>query len=145
MDAATIYLVRSSFQIIASRDVDVAAIFYDRLFEVAPGVRALFGGDMEQQRNKLIASLSTIVQCVDKADKLTSYGSSLGQRHLAYGAKPEHYDVVGQVLLWTFEKVLGPDFTSEVRAAWTVAYAAVAGIMKNAASRSLPATTTFTR
>jgi hemoglobin-like flavoprotein len=136
MDAATVNLLRSSFQTIASRKVDVGAIFYDRLFEVAPGVRPLFKNDLLEQRKKLIASIATIVQYVDSGEKLTSYVSSMGQRHVGYGAKPEHYDVVGQVLLWTFENVLGPDFTPDVRAAWTSAYAAVAGIMKSAASGS---------
>jgi hemoglobin-like flavoprotein len=134
MDSTTINLLRSSFEAIAARKVDVAGIFYDRLFEVAPSVRPLFKSDMEEQRKKLIASLSTIVQYVDNGEKLTSYVSSMGQRHVGYGAKPEHYDVVGQVLLWTFEKVLGPDFTPEVRAAWTGAYTAVAGIMIDAAT-----------
>jgi hemoglobin-like flavoprotein len=134
MDSATINLLRSSFEDIASRKVDVAAIFYDRLFEVAPGVRPMFRSDMEEQRKKLIAALSTIVQYVDNGEKLVSYVSSMGRRHQGYGAKPEHYDVVGQVLLWTFENVLGPEFTPEVRAAWTGAYTAVAGIMIDAAA-----------
>jgi hemoglobin-like flavoprotein len=134
MDSATIDLLRSSFQTIASRKVDVAAIFYDRLFEVAPGVRPLFNSEMDEQRKKLIQSLATIVQYVDKPEQLTAFVSSLGKRHVGYGAKPEHYDVVGQVLLWTFEKVLGSDFTPAVKAAWTGAYTAVAGIMKTAAS-----------
>ena len=32
-------------------------------------------------------------------------------------------------LLWTLEKGLGPDFTPEVKAAWTETYAALAGVM----------------
>lgn len=134
MDAATISLLRTSFQQIASRKVDVAATFYDRLFEVAPGVRPLFADDMAEQRTKLVQSLAAIVQYVDRPEQLTQFVASLGQRHVGYGAKPEHYDVVGQVLLWTFEKILGPDFTPAVKNAWATAYTAVAGIMTNAAA-----------
>jgi hemoglobin-like flavoprotein len=134
MDSATIDLLRSSFQKIASSKLDIATIFYDRLFDVAPGVRPLFKSDMDEQRKKLIQSLATIVLYVDKPEKLTAFVSSLGQHHVGYGAKPEHYDVVGQVLLWTFEKVLGSGFTPDVKAAWTGAYTAIAGIMKTAAS-----------
>ena len=135
MDSTTIDLLRSSFQDLASRKVDVAAMFYDRWFEVAPGVRPMFKPDMAEQRKALVGALATVVQYADKTDKLVSYVSGLGQRHVGFGAKPEHYDVVGQTLLWTFEKALGPSFTADVRAAWITAYTAVANIMKNAAAQ----------
>ena len=37
-------------------------------------------------------------------------------------------------LIWTLEQGLGPDFTPEVREAWTATYALVAGSMKRAAA-----------
>ncbi len=44
----------------------------------------------------------------------------------------EQYAPVGAALLWTLEKGLGPDFTPEVKAAWTETYTALAGVMSNA-------------
>ena len=43
-----------------------------------------------------------------------------------------HYAPVGAALLWTLEKGLGPDFTPEVKAAWTDTYTALAGVMTDA-------------
>jgi hypothetical protein len=47
--------------------------------------------------------------------------SALAKRHVAYGASPEHYAVVGSVLLWTLEKGLGESWTPEIASAWTAA------------------------
>jgi hemoglobin-like flavoprotein len=138
MDSATVDTLRSSFARIAAQKNDVAAMFYERLFEVAPGVRPLFEPDIEEQQKKLLASLVRIVQAVDNPDELVPYLSDLGRRHLTYGAKTEHYAVVGDVLLWTFERVLGPEFTPEVRAAWRAAYGAVAELMCDAAEGATP-------
>ena len=57
----------------------------------------------------------------------------MGKRHVGYGVKPEHYALVGGALLWTLEKGLGADFTSEVKAAWTETYISLAGVMNGAA------------
>lgn len=133
MNAETVETLRASFALIASRKVDVAAVFYARLFEVAPAVRPMFKGDLKDQQQKLMTALVQIVESADRPDQLTRYLSHMGARHEAYGAKPEHYDVVGAVLLWTFEQVLGADFTPHVRQVWVDAYTAVAQIMTSGA------------
>lgn len=51
------------------------------------------------------------------------------QGTLTYGAKPEHYAVVGSALLWTLEKGLGSAWTSEVASAWTAAYGTLSDFM----------------
>lgn len=134
MNAETIQTLRASFDKIALRKADVAKIFYDRLFEVAPSVRSLFKDDLRAQQQKLMTALVQILQWVDKPDELTRYLTGMGARHVGYGAKPEHYGVVGDALLWTFERVLGPDYTPEVRSAWTEAYGAVAQLMQSGAT-----------
>ena len=134
MDAATIDVLRRSFSRIAELRPDVTAVFYERLFEVAPSVRPLFKDELHDQQRKLLYQLVTIVECVDKPEKLGNVLTTLGQRHVSYGAQPEHYDVVGSVLLWTFDKVLGPEFTPEVRRAWTEAYGIVASTMRAGAA-----------
>ena len=53
----------------------------------------------------------------------------LGKRHKGYGVTAAHYAPVGAALLWTLEKGLGPDFTPDVKAAWTETYTALAGVM----------------
>jgi nitric oxide dioxygenase len=50
-----------------------------------------------------------------------------------YGARPEHYPVVGPALLWTLEQGLGKEWTGEVADAWTAAYAMLSDFMINQA------------
>ena len=55
--------------------------------------------------------------------------SALAKRHVDYGARPEHYPVVGAALLWTLERGLGPQWTSEAASAWTAAYSTLSSFM----------------
>ncbi len=122
-------LVQQSFSKVAPISDQAAAIFYDRLFEVAPQVKAMFPIDMTEQKKKLMATLAAVVNGLNDLSSILPAASALAKRHVAYGAKPEHYPVVGSALLWTLEKGLGSDFTPETKAAWTEAYTALAGVM----------------
>jgi nitric oxide dioxygenase len=106
-----------------------AVIFYDRLFEVAPSVRALFPDDMKEQRKKLMATLAVVVNGLTNLEAVLPAASALAKRHVDYGAKPEHYPVVGGALLWTLEKGLGDAWTPELAEAWTAAYGTLSGYM----------------
>ena len=54
-------LVQESFARVAPIADQAAAIFYDRLFAVAPQVKAMFPTDMTEQRKKLMATLAVVV------------------------------------------------------------------------------------
>ena len=56
-----IKLVQQSFSKVAPISDKAAVIFYDRLFEVAPAVRAMFPSDMTEQRKKLMSTLAVVV------------------------------------------------------------------------------------
>jgi nitric oxide dioxygenase len=50
-------------------------------------------------------------------------------RHVAYGARPEHYPVVGEVLIAWMAEVAGRAWRSEYGKAWGAAFQIVAGAM----------------
>ena len=124
-----VMLVQESFSKVAPISEQAAIIFYDRLFEVAPGVKAMFPSDMTEQRKKLMATLAVVVGGLSNLPSVLPAASALAKRHVGYGAKPEHYPVVGGALLWTLEKGLGEAWTPEVAAAWTTAYGTLSGYM----------------
>jgi hemoglobin-like flavoprotein len=126
-------LVQQSFAKVAPIADQAAVMFYDRLFEIAPAVKALFPSDMAEQRRKLMATLAIVVNGLSNLEQILPAASSLATRHVAYGAKPEHYPVVGSALLWTLEKGLGEAWTSDVADAWTAAYTMLSGFMINQA------------
>jgi nitric oxide dioxygenase len=122
-------LVQQSFAKVAPISEAAAVIFYDRLFEVAPSVKPMFPADMTEQRKKLMATLAVVVGGLGNLESILPAASALAKRHVGYGAKAEHYPVVGGALLWTLEKGLGESWTPEVAAAWTAAYGTLSGFM----------------
>jgi hemoglobin-like flavoprotein len=113
-----------------------AALFYHRLFEIAPAVKPMFAKtDMKRQGQMLMQALSLTVKGLDEPAKLMPVLQKLGERHASYGVHDEHYDTVGEALLWTLGEGLGKSFTTPVKNAWATAYALVAGVMKDAAKK----------
>ena len=122
-------LVQQSFAKVAPISEQAAVLFYDRLFEVAPAVKSMFPADMTEQRKKLMATLAVVVGGLGNLETILPAASALATRHVSYGARPEHYPVVGGALLWTLEKGLGDDWTPDVADAWTAAYGTLSGFM----------------
>ncbi|WP_342710370.1 globin family protein [Bradyrhizobium sp. B124] len=122
-------LVQETFAKVAPISEQAAVIFYDRLFEVAPGVKAMFPSDMTEQRKKLMGTLAVVVNGLSNLSSVLPAASALAKRHVGYGARPEHYPVVGGALLWTLEKGLGEAWTPDVAAAWSAAYGTLSGYM----------------
>ncbi|MAT69553.1 MAG: hemin receptor [Planctomycetaceae bacterium] len=125
-------LVQSTWRI-AKRDADgLTRLFYGRLFEAAPAVRGLFPDDMDDQRAKLAAVLDAAVVGLSNLNTIMTDLHALGERHVAYGAEPEHYPVVGETLLWALDKHLGEQFTPEAREAWSSTIDVLASVMIHA-------------
>jgi hemoglobin-like flavoprotein len=129
MNPSQIKLVQESFSKVAPISEAAAVIFYDRLFEVAPSVKAMFPADMTEQRKKLMKMLAAVVGGLGNLESILPAASALAKRHVSYGAKPEHYPVVGGALLYTLEKGLGEAWTPELAGAWTAAYGTLSGYM----------------
>jgi len=133
MTTEQIHLIRQTFELVAPMADSVAAVFYRRLLELDPSLRAMFPPTLAEQGRKLMQMLGAAIGMLDRPKQLISVLESLGKRHAGYSARDEHYDTVGEALLWTLERGLGPVFTPEVQAAWAALYCVVATTMKNAA------------
>jgi nitric oxide dioxygenase len=135
--ANDIALVRASFgRILPIKDI-AADLFYDRLFEVAPQTRVLFPDDLTEQKHKLMAMIATAVGSLSDLEALIPKVKALGARHVTYGATSAHYDVVGDVLLWTLARGLGDAFTPGVRSAWAKVYGVLAVTMQVGAAEAM--------
>jgi len=124
-----IKLVQDSFAKVAPISEQAAVIFYDRLFDLAPQVRAMFPDDLTEQRKKLMATLAVVVGGLSNLPSVLPAAAALAKRHVDYGAKPEHYPVVGAALLSTLETGLGEAWTPPLADAWTAAYGTLSGYM----------------
>jgi hemoglobin-like flavoprotein len=123
-------LLETSFQEIAPQGEAFVAAFYERLFADYPQTKAFFAAtDMKEQQKKLLGALALVIQHLRKPDALAPALNGLGKRHAAYGVRPEHYPLVGAVLLDTFAACLGERWTPARRDAWTQAYQAICALM----------------
>ena len=122
MTSQQIELIQQSFAKVVPISEKAAAMFYGRLFEIAPETKALFRSDMAEQGRKLMATLSAVVNALANLDAILPAASALAKRHVSYGVKASHYAPVGAALFWTLEKGLGSAWTPELAAAWTAAY-----------------------
>src|ERR1700720_73386 len=129
MTPEQVKLVQQSFSKVVPIAEQAAVIFYDRLFEIAPQVKSMFQADMTAQRGKLVATLAAVGNGLGNLGSILPAVSALAKRHVSYGAKAEHYPVVGAALLWTLEKGLGDGWTPEVADAWGTAYGTLSGHM----------------
>src|SRR5690348_14268973 len=114
MDPQQIALVKASFEAAAAEPGELARRFYAQLLAIAPDVEPLFTTEPAVQERKLSHELLAIVDRLDRVDDLVARTRELGMRHVGYGARPAHYEVVGTALLGALVDVLGPQFTPEV-------------------------------
>jgi nitric oxide dioxygenase len=127
--------LEASFDQVAARGDELVESFYERLFTVAPGVRPLFADtDLKRQKDMLLAALVLLRNSLRDLESVTPKLRDLGARHVRYGALPEHYPIVGEVLIACMAEIAGEAWTVEYEQAWTEAFAVASGAMLDGAS-----------
>jgi hemoglobin-like flavoprotein len=133
--ALEVETLEESFDLVAPQGDELIRKFYDDLFEVAPSVKPLFANvDMEGQRQALLNMLVVLRESLRDLDDIVPDLEELGARHAEYGAKPEHYPVVGEVLIGAMAEVGGDAWKPEYTAAWQEAYGVVQDVMVSGAA-----------
>ena len=131
--ALDVVTLEKSFALIAPHADRLVERFYSELFRRHPAVRPLFGKtNMHAQRKKLIAALQLVVANVRKPQKLIPVLQEMGRRHEKYGAKPEHYPAVATTLLDVMSEIAGPQWTPQVKRAWSDALGLITETMLGA-------------
>jgi methyl-accepting chemotaxis protein len=122
--------LETSFDLVAPRGDDLMDEFYGRLFEAAPAVKPLFADtELPRQKAMLLGTLVLLRKSLRDLDAIVPKLRELGARHAAYGAQPEHYPVVGEVLIAAMASVAGDAWQPEHERAWSQTFAIVAGAM----------------
>jgi hemoglobin-like flavoprotein len=128
--ALNLNALETSFDLVAPRGKELVEIFYARLFSTAPVVVPLFAGtDMSKQRTKLLVTLVLLRKSLRDLDAILPTLRELGRRHAGYGARPEHYAVVGDTLITAMAEVAGDAWRDTYTRAWADALSVVAEAM----------------
>jgi cytoskeletal protein CcmA (bactofilin family)/hemoglobin-like flavoprotein len=93
--------------------------FFDKLYSIAPGARAAFSdGAMTVQSRALFAMMGYFTKILDSWQG-SPETKELTERHIAYGALPEHLGAMASALLYALETCGGSAvWTAAVSAAW---------------------------
>jgi hemoglobin-like flavoprotein len=138
MNPAQIELIRATFHEIRAAAGPLSVLFYGRLFELDPRLRPMFHQDIAVQGRKLMDMLTSIVDHLDHLDSLTPALRALGQRHVAYGVRPEHYAMLSRAFLWALAQSLEAEFYPDVKAAWSAVLETISSSMKEGAAELPP-------
>ncbi len=126
---AEIKRVQESFALIEPSAAAMISQLYHHLFKIDPSAQALFKKSMDEQSEKFLGVLKTVIDSLDNIDSLIPAIKVLGQRHHDYGVQGSHYETMAEALLWALKEQLAAAYTDEVEQAWAKAYATVAEIM----------------
>lgn len=125
-----------SFDMVEPHGAQLVERFYQDLFERSPELRALFV-DLERQRTSLLATLVVLRRSLRDLPALLPALRGLGARHAAYGALPEHYPLVAELLIDAMARTAGPQWAPLHTAQWTKALGIVAHEMLAGAAEAL--------
>jgi len=119
-------------------------LLFQEIFRIAPAALQLFpfkdeldlysSPDLQRHALGVMATVGKAVAGLNDLPKLVPFLEQLGLKHVKYGVKDPHYDVVGRALLATLQKGLGEEWTPAVGAAWSNVYKTVADTMKAGAT-----------
>jgi nitric oxide dioxygenase len=155
MTPRQIRLLQRSFALIQPIADRIGLTFYDRLFERAPEVRAMFKNDIVLQQRKLmnffgefvklhLRSLLTLpVRAASNPEVSIPGIVALAQRHVEYGVVPDHFVAAKEALFWSFSQHLQDKLDGETMRAWSAAFDMIAESMirvmvNKAAAPTLP-------
>lgn len=137
MTPQQIQAVKDSWKQVAKLDAAIVGqLFYARLFEVNPELKSLFRTSQPEQSKKLMAMIGYIISRLDRLDDLEEDIQRMALRHVHYGVKEKHYNIVGAALLWTLKKSVGEGWNASLEEAWTKCYVTLSAAMIDASQEA---------
>jgi methyl-accepting chemotaxis protein len=134
--------LETSFDLVTPRGDELMDVFYACLFAAAPAVKPLFAAtSLQRQKTMLLGTLGLLRRSLRNLDPIVPKLRDLGARHVAYGARPEHYPLVGATLIASMAEIAGERWKPEYERAWDQAFAIVAGAMLEGAEQAEPRST----
>ncbi|MEM7575034.1 MAG: adenylate/guanylate cyclase domain-containing protein [Bacteroidota bacterium] len=123
--------LQSTLHLLLNDEDEFAKIFYDKVFEMAPGVKQLFKNNMIDQGRLLTHMLGGIVYTLSRPHHLHTGLRKLGQNHHRYGVKAHHFPVVKAAMMHTIATVLQLEAPARPLLAWSSALDLVIDAMLN--------------
>lgn len=136
LDETLVQSLRATYNRVRADELRLATVFYSKLFSAAPQLRGMFRGDLPSQAAKLTAALDAVVCNLEKPRENAAMLADLGRRHAGYGARPEHYDLVVDLLVQSMQEVLHTTSDDRAILEWRMALRLIADQMISASGEA---------
>ncbi len=121
-------IVKATAPTLQEYGVEITTRMYDRMAEEQPDLKALFANTKNGQAERLAGAVLAYAQNIDEIEKLAPTIAVISKKHVDAKVLPEHYPIVGQLLLAAMKDVLGNAVTDEINDAWSEAYTFLADV-----------------
>lgn len=119
MTSEAVHRVQEHFERLGT--TGLAERFYTTLFAEYPELRPLFPEDLSELREHFGATLRMVIEHLGRVTAVDVPLRDLGARHLAYGAQPQHYVAVRDVLVSAIRQQAGTDWNEMLEHDWRMA------------------------
>mmetsp|Transcript_3775 Transcript_3775/g.7743 ORF Transcript_3775/g.7743 Transcript_3775/m.7743 type:complete len:153 (+) Transcript_3775:75-533(+) len=113
-------------------DEEFGMVALDRLFEIQPRAKKVFGNDKGEEVGRTHANLhakafaglfDSVFQLLGPdVEFIQEILQTVGQKHKAMGVSPSFFPFMGQALMFALEQYLGKALSEEQREAWEEVY-----------------------
>ncbi|MEX0876992.1 MAG: globin domain-containing protein [Phycisphaerales bacterium] len=116
-----------NLSLVESQIEKLVAAFYDKLFQAAPEVRALFPDDPGTQRSDLTGALLLVAKNIQDLENLGDPLRQIGESNTLIAELGAHYPLVRDCMLKAVAQVSGYTWTPNLEQDWTLVLDTVAG------------------
>jgi len=121
--------IQASWGIAKAFGIDaVGKLLMRNIFKIEPTALQLYSfknvadlyesKELKSHYTKLIGSLNSVIESLSDPKDIGKTMKELGRRHVDYGVKVEHYNVIGKAILKTLEALLAEGYSSSIKHAW---------------------------
>jgi len=121
-------IVKATAPVLQDKGVEITTRMYARMADEEPELKTLFANTKDGQADRLAAAVLAYAQNIDKLEALGPSVAAIAKKHVNAKVLPEHYPIVGGLLLAAMKDVLGDALTDEITQAWSEAYTFLADI-----------------
>lgn len=130
MTPAEIDLVQASFRRLLPVAHRVGTLFFAKLLELDPELRAALDGDRVTRDRRLVQWVALAVNGLSHPTTLAPVVRRAGRRSAGLFTGPGRFDAIGTALIWALEEAANEPFADETRNAWARAYWYLANLLR---------------
>ncbi len=121
-------IIKATAPALQEYGVEITTRMYERMGQEQPDLKALFASTRKGQAERLAAAVLAYAQNIEEIEALTPTIAVIAKKHVDARVLPEHYPIVGQLLLSAMQDVLGDALEKDIVDAWAEAYAFLADV-----------------